>query len=218
MLTATVQAYSNLFIGPRAVARASGDVDEQGAAQIGLFLELLDVIAILLGPDLPVDASQVVAVGIFAMLAELDRLPEIRAVVHAGEEALDDVPRTQLEPCDPLDRFRMQESLGIGRGIAGLIRLPGGGDRHDPRDQIVGVTPSLSAAKFNTSRCRSTGLANACTSSQATCVRPCNKARALAPRIKNCTARGPAPELVAPRRSRACPFRGRGVCRTKANA
>ena len=32
-------------------------------------------------------------------------------------------------------------------------------------------------------------------SSVETCVRPCSSARALAPTIKNCTARGPAPQL-----------------------
>ena len=117
-----MQAYSYLFIAPAAVAHAGRDVDQQRAAEVGVLLELLDVVAVLLGPDLPVDVPQVVAAGVLAVLAELDRLAEVRAAVHARQEALDDVPGAQVQPGDPLDRLRMQKSFGIGhRGSARLL-------------------------------------------------------------------------------------------------
>ena len=120
-----VQPYSYLFIAPAAVAHAARDVAQQRAAEVRVFLELLDVVAVLLGPDLPVDVAQVVAAGVLAVLAELDRLAEVRAAVHAGEEALDDVPRAEIEPGDPLDRLRMQKSFGIVH--RGSVRLRGWG-------------------------------------------------------------------------------------------
>ena len=67
------------------------------------------------------------------------------------------------------------------------------------------VTPSLSAAKFTTMRWRSTGLASARMSSRATCGRPWTRARAFAPRIRNCVARGPAPQANCSRAKSGAP-------------
>ena len=58
---------------PAAVLHAGRDIDQQAAAQVGVFLELLDVQPVLLGPDLPVDVAQVVARRVLAVLQELDR-------------------------------------------------------------------------------------------------------------------------------------------------
>ena len=91
------------------------------AAHVRVFFELLDVVAILLGPDLPIDVAQIVADGIFAVLPEFDRLAEIGAAVQAGQKAFDDMPCPEVQPRDSLDRFRMQKSFGIGH--RGSIRL-----------------------------------------------------------------------------------------------
>ena len=91
------------------------------AAEIGVLLKLLDEVAVLLGPQLPVNVPRVVAEGIFTVLAELNRLAEVRTAMHAGEEALDDVPGPQLQPRDPLDGVRMQKSSGIAH--RGSVRL-----------------------------------------------------------------------------------------------
>ena len=84
------------------------------ATHVRVFFELLDVQSVLPGPDLPVDVPQVVAGGVFAMLQEFDGLAEVGAAVHARQKTFDDVPSPQLQPRDPLDRFRMQKSFGIG--------------------------------------------------------------------------------------------------------
>ena len=104
-----------------AVFHAGRDIDQQAAAEVRVFFVLLDVEAVLLGPDLPIDAAQVVARRVFAVLEELDGLAEVRAAVHAAEEAFDDVSSANLQPADPLDHLRMQRSFGSGRhGSVGL--------------------------------------------------------------------------------------------------
>src|SRR4029078_392671 len=94
---------------------------EHAAAEVGVLFVLLDVQTVLLGPDLPIDAAQVVAWRVFAVLEELDGLAEVGAAVHAAEEAFDDVPSANLQPANPLDYLRMQRSFGSGRhGSVGL--------------------------------------------------------------------------------------------------
>src|SRR3954470_17909515 len=56
--------------------------------------------------------------------------------------------------------------------------------------------PSASAWKLTTTRWLRTGTAIAFTSSRSGTARPSIAARALAPRIKYCDARGPAPQLT----------------------
>jgi hypothetical protein len=41
------------------------------------------------------------------VLEELDGLAEVGAPVHPGHEALDDVPRAEVQAGDPLDGFRI---------------------------------------------------------------------------------------------------------------
>ena len=112
-----------IALGQRAAAvfHAGRRIDQQAAAQVGVFFELLDVQPILLGPHFPIDAAQVVAGGVFAVLQELDALAEVRTAVHAAEQPFDDVSCANLEATDPLDHLRMQRSFGSGRhGSVGL--------------------------------------------------------------------------------------------------
>ena len=61
-------------LGQRAAAilHAGRNIDQQAAAEVRVFFILLDVEPVLLGPDFPIDAAQVVAGGILAVLQELD--------------------------------------------------------------------------------------------------------------------------------------------------
>ena len=112
--------------GRVAVAHAGGNVDQQRAAEVGIFFELLDVEAILLGPDLPIDIPRVVAPGVFAMLAELDRLAENTGCGASPTEKPSTTCRARRPRCcDPLDRFRMQKSSGIGHRASTRLLGPG---------------------------------------------------------------------------------------------
>src|SRR5205085_1138612 len=66
-----------------------------------------------LGPDLPVEVTQVVARHIFAVLHELDAVTEERAPVHAGNESFDHVPGAQIQPGDARDCLRVEEASGV---------------------------------------------------------------------------------------------------------
>src|SRR5207247_10997416 len=96
---------------PVAVGHAPGNIDHERATEVGLFLVLLDVEPVLAGPDLPIDVPQVVAGDIFAMLQELDGLPEVRAAVHPRKKSFDDAEGPNFQPRDALDRLRMQKSF-----------------------------------------------------------------------------------------------------------
>ena len=96
-----------------AVVHRFAHVHDQRAAQVGFFLVLLDVVAVGLGPHLPVEVAEIVARDILPMLNKLDRVAEERALVHTGDEPLDHVPGTQIEPRDAGDGFGMQKSTGV---------------------------------------------------------------------------------------------------------
>jgi hypothetical protein len=100
---------------PRGVVHACRTVHEERDAEVGLLFELLHIEAVLPSPDLPVDATQVVATDIFPVLEKLHRLPLVGALVEAGEHALDNSTRAQLQPRDAGNRLRMQILSGTGR-------------------------------------------------------------------------------------------------------
>ena len=97
-------------------------VDQQRRPQVGVFLVLLDEIAVRLGPDLPVNPPHVVTGNILPVLNKLDRLAQVRAAVQTGEKALDDVPGTDFEPGNPRDLLRPQKSSGVSGHWS--VRLP----------------------------------------------------------------------------------------------
>ena len=97
-----------------AVVHRLGDIDDQMAAEVGLGLVLLDVEAVGLGPDLPVEVANVVANAVLAVLHELDGVPEHRALVHAGDEPLDDLASAKIEAGDLRDRRRVQKAQRAG--------------------------------------------------------------------------------------------------------
>src|SRR5262249_8179319 len=88
-------------------------VHHQGAAQIGFFLELLDVELVGLGPDLPIEVADVVSRSVIAVLHELDRVPEEGTAVHAGDETFDHLASAQVQTRDAGDGIRMQKAARI---------------------------------------------------------------------------------------------------------
>ena len=82
------------------------------------------------------------------MLPEFDRVPEERALVHAGDEALDHLPGAQVETRDLGDRLGMQEATRVvfsryGHGVLGgnrcMLRAGSVGDGYGP--MLVSTRP-----------------------------------------------------------------------------
>ena len=210
------------------VGHAAAGIDEEVRLEVGLLLVLLDVVAVGLAEGAPVDVADLVAGVILAVLGELDAEALVRALVDAGEEALDEAAGDQRQAAVLGERGRVEVDRGgiaiIGRemrvrdlprrryALSGsrLRTSVAGGSRllflrqRDRLEQPVDdrrrcVMPSASALKVVTRRCRSTGWATARMSSVVTCSRPCRIARALPPRIRYWLARGPAPQATSSR-------------------
>ena len=96
------------------VGHRGAEVHHQVAGDVGLGLELLEVILVGLGVDVPVEVLEVVAGDVLAMLGELDGEALERAGVQAGQEALDDELGAQVEPGDLADDLGPQVLLGVG--------------------------------------------------------------------------------------------------------
>ena len=96
-------------------------IEQQATGEVGLFFELLEVIAIVFTKDLPVDVSQVVTWDVFSMLSELDRESVIRTSVQTGNKALDDQPSLQVQSVQSRQRLRIEV---IRRVIHGQLKLP----------------------------------------------------------------------------------------------
>ncbi len=104
-------------LGERSGAELHGfaAVHEQGDADVGVVFELFEVVAVGAGPEFPVDAANVVAGDVFAMLEEFEGLSEAGAAVESGDEAFDDLAGSQFKPGNPRQFFRPQRSFqGLG--------------------------------------------------------------------------------------------------------
>ena len=176
-----------------AVAHAGGNVAQQRAAEVRVLFELLDVIAVLLRPDFPVDIAQVVAVGVFAVLAELDRLPEVRTAVHPGKEPFHHVAVRTLSRAIRWIASGCKNFLESG--IACQLVFAGGGDRNDPLDQIVGRDALALGGETQHQPVPQHRLGQGLHVLAGDVGPALQQARALAPRVRNWTARGPAPQL-----------------------
>ena len=106
-------------LGPpaRAVAHRPAVVDEQVAAQVGLVLELLDVVAVGAGEEPPVEVAEVVAGAVLAVFGELDREAVVGAAVQAAPQPLDHAARAQLQRVIRISAARsMPPRPGSGAG------------------------------------------------------------------------------------------------------
>ena len=99
----------------------------QVAVEVGLFLELLDVVAIASRVDLPVDRREIVAGNVLPVLGELDAEPLERAAVQAGEHAFDDRARLELERAEARHDRGVEELPLAGAPRHGYIPLLGSG-------------------------------------------------------------------------------------------
>jgi hypothetical protein len=85
------------------------------SVQVGLFFVLLDVVAVGLAEDAPVDVADLVAGVVLAMFGELDAETLVGALVNAAEEAFDNLARDQAEPAVFGERGGIEERLAGGR-------------------------------------------------------------------------------------------------------
>jgi hypothetical protein len=94
-------------VGARGVGHRLARVQEQVGEEVGLLLVLLEIELVGLGPDLPVDVADVVSRHVLAVLGELDGEAVVRAGVLAGDVALDDHPRLEVEALQVSQRLRI---------------------------------------------------------------------------------------------------------------
>ena len=184
--------------------------------QIGLFLVLLDVVTILLGPDFPIDMPRIVAARIFAVLHEFDRLTEIRAAVNSGEETFDDVAgrtsrcaiRATASGCknllesEVIGQFVFFRRCHVDQLLDDVVRRDAFAFGREVHDQAV---PQNRLGQGLDVFGRDVRAA-------------VEQARALAPRTRNCTARGRRPNSIDLERSRGAPGSRTRVCRTSDSA
>ena len=118
------------------------------AFEVGLFLELLDVVPIAARVDLPVERRQIVAGQVLPVLGELDAESLVRAAMQPGEKAFHHRPRLQLHRPQPrhdggVEKAQVARGGGSGHGY---IPLRGAGTASSSRSTIVSdVTRSDSA-------------------------------------------------------------------------
>ena len=86
------------------------DVEQHGEVRVRVGLVLLDVEAIGAREQPPVDAADVVARRVAAVLGEVHRRAEVRRAVQAVDEAVDHRARHQLEVADAGEHHRVDEA------------------------------------------------------------------------------------------------------------
>ena len=124
----------DLGVRARGVTHRPAHVEHEGAAEVGLVLEPLDVVAVGSGEQPPVEIARVVARAVFAVFAELDREPVIGTAVNPFHEPLDRDPRPDLQALDPhqgrrVDQRRARDRTGLRR--PGSRRRLGAGSSTD---------------------------------------------------------------------------------------
>ncbi|MBA7617033.1 hypothetical protein ES703_24338 [subsurface metagenome] len=85
-------------------------VQQQVALQVGFFFELLDVVAVSFGVQLPVHVADFVARAVGPMFGKLHREAVIGAAVQADDKPLHHQPRPQGEVIQPGDDAGVQVS------------------------------------------------------------------------------------------------------------
>ena len=91
-----------------AVAHRSADVEQQVAREVGFLFVLLDEVLVGAREHLPVERGEIVAGQILPVLRELDAESLVRTAMQAGQEALDDRPRLEIDRAEPRDDRRIE--------------------------------------------------------------------------------------------------------------
>ena len=119
-----------------AIAHRRRHVEQHDEVRVRVRLELLHVVAVAPRVQAPVDAPDVVARHVRAMLGEVGGRPEVRRPMQAVDEPLDDDLREQLQIPDPGEDRGIEKAGGLGRdgGCHVCHRLhPRPGQRHGAR-------------------------------------------------------------------------------------
>ena len=158
-----------------AVVHRLRHVEQHREVHVRLGFVLLDVVAVGPRPQPPVHAADVVARHVAAMLGEVDRRAEVRRLVQAVDEAVDDRARHELQVPDAREHRGIHEPRAGDGALrcpsAALIYIPerGSGTVSSRRSTMASVvTPSDCAWKLVMMRWRSTGCASARMSSKLT--------------------------------------------------
>jgi hypothetical protein len=106
---------AGLVVVEGAVLHGAGTVEEQVAAEVGLVLELLDVMAVGPGEDPPVEMARVIAGGVLPILGEFDGEAVIGAAMESGPESLDHGAGAEFEAADGHERLGMDEGGASGK-------------------------------------------------------------------------------------------------------
>src|SRR6266700_1009267 len=93
-----------------AVLHRFAAVEQEVSGVVGFLFVLLDVVTVGAAEDIPVQVARVVAVGVFAVLGELDRKAPIGRFVLAGHVTLDDEARVEAK------RFGPRDGDGVKKG------------------------------------------------------------------------------------------------------
>ena len=116
----------------RAVAHRAADVEHQVAVEVGLLLELLDVVAIAARVDLPVDRRQMSSPGMYWRYSANSTLKPLNGLRCRPEsKPFDDRPRLQLERAEARDDRGVEERPVVRGPRHGLH--PALGQRHRSR-------------------------------------------------------------------------------------
>ena len=124
-----------------AVVHRLRHVEQHREVRVRLGLVLLHVVAVGPRPQLPVHAADVVARHVAAMLGEVDRRAEVRRLVHAVDEAVDDRARHELQVPDAREHRGIHEARAGDGALAcdrpaTLIYIPDPRHRHDLEQPI----------------------------------------------------------------------------------
>ena len=98
-----------LRVFARAVLHRLAAIQQDVRDVVRLLLVLLDVVAVRAPEHLPVEMPQIVAVGVFAMLGELNGEAVIGGLVLARHVALDQHPGVQTQRLGARNRDRVEE-------------------------------------------------------------------------------------------------------------
>src|SRR5690606_33854620 len=165
-------------------------VHDDAGAHLRVVMGLTHVHAARAPEELPVDLRRLVARPVLAVLHELGRRADppgpVAAVVGTARDAA----------CGPVEPAHRIEERAVGEELHDQTRIPLCGTGTWARMSAIrssADTPSASAAKFTSTRWRSTGRATRWMSFGVTATRPSSSARAFAPSTSAWPARGPAP-------------------------
>ena len=183
-----------------AIRHRRADVEQQVAFEVGLFLELLDVVTIAARVDLPVECGEVVAGQVLPVFRELDAEPLVGTSVQTRDEALDHRPRLQLHRPQPRDDRRVEKSQ-VATGTRAPARLHSAAGRRNgfeqPLDEVVRC--DVARTRRRNSESRDDEVPGAQAPGCRLPTRDSGRASARGPcpaRMSDCEARRPAPHFT----------------------